>query len=520
MRAKGRFSEDDYKATILEPKLEELGYPHRNLNFCTRGASNSFKTWSGSHEPDYIFWYQGKPILDVEAKPRENQFESEAYPQATFHARNFVPPGATEVQTIPYIFCAAGERMEMFKAVPAESGIDIRFESLPRLLSWKELVQWVQPTLRPTTAQQVSQTTLGIDALVQTFSEIYTILSRTRPGLGNVDKTLMVLNEILLRTISGEDLERICASYPLSRRASNQLYNGLSEYPLQQIQPDHLAYSYRKFITRFFKGESAAFGEKDIGRYLTPAEIIDFMVKLTEPKPEERVIDFACGSGGFLGSIARFVNSASFIQNNLFACDADPFAISTTRTFLHLLLSLPPTQNLNIYCKNALVSHRIHEWEADDLSNVLTPESFDLVISNPPGGDRYLMGADEAIQNSFPIHFRGKRLQNGPLFVVRAIQLAKVGGRICLIVPVGILANEKLQYVRDFIDGTCEVRLAVSLPRVFPNVPSKMSILLMERVRQPERKAKRMMAKVALEEGSTLESELNTILEESSERFG
>ncbi len=522
--ARERFSEDDYKATVLEPKLERLNYPHRDINFCTRGSSNRFRTWSGDHDPDYIFWFQGKPILDVEAKPRESQFDREAFPQATFHARNFVSPGTTEVQTIPYILCAAGERMEMFRAVPTETSIDIHFERLPRLLSWQELIQQVQATLRPATVQQVSQTTLGLDALAHTFDEIYQVLSGASSKVGkNPDEILMKLNDILLQTVQGVELEKIQALSNLSKRAINRLSTPLFRYPLHEIKSNHLAYAYRKFVTQFFQGKSAAFNGMDIGRYLTPSEIIDFMVKLSDPQPDERIIDFACGSGGFVGAVAFHVaqshSSDSFLQNNLFACDVDPFAVSTTKTFLQLLLSLSPDANLNIFRKNGLVSGKIHLWEERDLTNVLQPRSFDLVISNPPAGDVYQIGADEKVREVFPLSFPGRKLQNGPLFVVRAIQLAKIGGGICLIIPDGILANEKLQYVRDFIDQNCEVRLVVSLPRVFPNVPSKMSILFMERVPHPKPKQRRFMAKVREKdevtgEEPTLESELTSILQE------
>lgn len=66
-------SEDDYKACSLEPRLEKLGYPIRDINFVKRGSSNRFKTYAGSHDPDYIFCIEKRPILDIEAKPIEKK---------------------------------------------------------------------------------------------------------------------------------------------------------------------------------------------------------------------------------------------------------------------------------------------------------------------------------------------------------------------------------------------------------------------------------------------------------------
>ncbi|MDO8684208.1 MAG: N-6 DNA methylase, partial [Armatimonadota bacterium] len=50
--------------------------------------------------------------------------------------------------------------------------------------------------------------------------------------------------------------------------------------------------AFEKFMDRFFKG--------DFGQYFTPRELIAFAVEMMDPKPDELVLDPACGSGGFL----------------------------------------------------------------------------------------------------------------------------------------------------------------------------------------------------------------------------
>jgi 16S rRNA C967 or C1407 C5-methylase (RsmB/RsmF family) len=42
------------------------------------------------------------------------------------------------------------------------------------------------------------------------------------------------------------------------------------------------------------------------GRYYTPTEVIQLVVEALAPDPEWRVLDFACGSGGFLLATAQY----------------------------------------------------------------------------------------------------------------------------------------------------------------------------------------------------------------------
>lgn len=49
---------------------------------------------------------------------------------------------------------------------------------------------------------------------------------------------------------------------------------------------------YETFLKTLFRG--------DFGQYFTPREVVRFVIRLVDPKPGEKIIDPACGSGGFL----------------------------------------------------------------------------------------------------------------------------------------------------------------------------------------------------------------------------
>ncbi|MFA0759022.1 MAG: hypothetical protein NOOUEUKL_001692, partial [Candidatus Fervidibacter sp.] len=117
--------------------------------------------------------------------------------------------------------------------------------------------------------------------------------------------------------------------------------------------------------------------------------------------------------------------------------------------------------------------------------------SFDVVLSNPPAGD---------LPEDFSDALDGDRtLQSLPklyevAFLVQAVRMAKEGGRIGIIVPHGILANEQLKPLRKWLFERVKVCAIVTLPRgLFPFTPSKMSAVVMQKVKPKRLYRVRMM---------------------------
>src|SRR5207245_8202676 len=104
---------------------------------------------------------------------------------------------------------------------------------------------------------------------------------------------------------------------------------------------------------RFFTGESQSrpyranglVRYREVARYFTPTEIIQQMVRLAQPRANERVIDITCGTGGYLAECVNHVaqvdgdqRAQEFLTRRLVGIDDDPFCVSCARellTFLH-----------------------------------------------------------------------------------------------------------------------------------------------------------------------------------------
>jgi len=197
---------------------------------------------------------------------------------------------------------------------------------------------------------------------------------------------------------------------------------------------------------------------------------------------------------GFLGRIAlewvRQGAAPEQIATNLNGCDMDPLAVHATKTFLELLL--PGEQReLKVYRKNSLSTGKDFDWE-EDLTGLLEPESFDLVIGNPPAGNpleksdglpkeyRDLQSFFLNLSEAFPFAQRQRRHEVAHL--ERFLALAKLGGKVAIILPEGIFANAQMRPIREYLAAETAVELVVSLPRgIFPFTPSKMCAVLLRK---------------------------------------
>ena len=79
--------------------------------------------------------------------------------------------------------------------------------------------------------------------------------------------------------------------------------NKLQTISLTDSSNDAKGLAFQKFLSH---------REKDgRGQFFTPEPIIDFCVSIIQPKPNETVIDPACGSGGFLNSSLNYITKNS-----------------------------------------------------------------------------------------------------------------------------------------------------------------------------------------------------------------
>ena len=213
--------------------------------------------------------------------------------------------------------------------------------------------------------------------------------------------------------------------------------------------------------------------EKDgQGQFFTPEVVIDICTKILQPKPNETIIDPACGSGGFLFSYLKYIeanynniDSKNIINHNIFGIDINKSIVCIAK--MKLLLEAN-TEN-NISCYNSLAT--ISEIE----SLLKQEEGFDLILTNPPFGGKI---SNKAVLTHFNLgHKWTKHLSNfyltrtilssqstETLFIERCLTLLKDGGRMAIVLPNGNFENPSLEYLRYFIKLKAKIIAIINLP--------------------------------------------------------
>lgn len=214
----------------------------------------------------------------------------------------------------------------------------------------------------------------------------------------------------------------------------------------------------------------------DAGQFRTPRHIIDFIVEIIDPKKNERILDPACGTAGFLISSYKHIMNQSESQpqrkkltaverkeliNNLVGYDISP---DMTRISL-----------VNMYLHN-FPDPKI--WEYDTLSSEdRWNERYHVILANPP-----FFSPKGGIQPHSRFGVDSKRAE--VLFVDYIIQHLLADGRAGIIVPEGIIFQTGRAYktlrkklVEDYLVGV------ISLPAgVFqPYSGVKTSILILDK---------------------------------------
>mgnify|MGYP000163798746 CR=1 FL=1 len=235
---------------------------------------------------------------------------------------------------------------------------------------------------------------------------------------------------------------------------------------LNKTDLDTKGVAFEKFMIDYFKGK--------MGQFFTPRPIIDFAVKLLEPKHTDLVIDPSCGSGGFLLAALDTVRHQAI----------EDYGAEEGHDIWHTfakknLYGVEINDQIARICKMNMIIHD------DGHTNVISTDSldffknikkihkgfkenhFDLLLANPPFGAIVRKAEkEEKYLDQFKLGEGRQNQKTEILFIERCIDFLKEGtGRMGLVLPDGILTNSSLSYVRDLLLERCQITAIISLPQ-------------------------------------------------------
>lgn len=279
-------------------------------------------------------------------------------------------------------------------------------------------------------------------------------------------KHIKVVNEIV----------RQFQDYSFVRSSNNDLYQLI----------------FYNFATKFQKDEKAQF--------LTPLPIIDFIVKIVNPKVGETICDPCCGIADFLSK--SYVNADMKLDDcQLYGFDND--YNMTVLAQLNMLLNgdgnavikyVPEYGTINqkytVDKRIVTLDGKLHaggNWE--DWYDETELMKYDVILTNPPFGQNRSLDLsnshDLEVAKLYEMYDKYTEtnpkagLDKGVIFIENAVRQIKVGGRFAIVVSNAIMSNNTWQFVRKWLIDNIRIVALFDLPEnVFAETGVNTTILV------------------------------------------
>jgi type I restriction enzyme M protein len=190
------------------------------------------------------------------------------------------------------------------------------------------------------------------------------------------------------------------------------------------------------------------------GEFYTPRPLTKFIVEMTAPKFGEKVLDPACGTGGFLAEALEFMrrevqtaDQEKELHGNIHGTELKslPHMLAVTNMILH------GVEDPSTILRGDMLSRPYTDYGPRD--------RVDVILANPPFGAKVVEGTEL----NFPSQFRTK--ETADLFLVLFVHLLKDGGRAGIVLPDGSLFGEGVKSkIKEHLLTECNLHTIVRLP--------------------------------------------------------
>lgn len=239
----------------------------------------------------------------------------------------------------------------------------------------------------------------------------------------------------------------------LDAKSIGYVVSQLQNYSLLKTDKDAIGDAFEVFIGPALRGEK--------GQFFTPRNLVRICVEILDPKPHEKVIDPACGSGGFLIVALEHVwkkieeqykhlpkeriggMKTGVASKNFYGIDKEFDLAKVSKAYMAIV----GDGRGGIFCSDSLVNPV--EW-TPLMRERIKLDSFDVLLTNPPFGSKIPI-TDKSLLEQYELGFQWKKdKQTGRwertdkvldkqvpqiLFIERCLQLLRPGGRMAIVLP-------------------------------------------------------------------------------------
>jgi type I restriction enzyme M protein len=188
------------------------------------------------------------------------------------------------------------------------------------------------------------------------------------------------------------------------------------------------------------------------GEYYTPRPVTQFIVDRISPKIEQKILDPACGTGGFLSSAIDFLNQkypgkTESLQRSILGIEKKslPYMLCVTNLMLHGI-EIPSILKANAFHKS--------------LKAISDEDRVDVILTNPPFGGV----EEENVLKEFTNDVHSK--ETADLFILLIMEMLRPGGKAGVVLPDGFLFGTGVKTkIKEKLIKEFNLHTIVRLPR-------------------------------------------------------
>lgn len=273
----------------------------------------------------------------------------------------------------------------------------------------------------------------------ETLADFVNNLFKTLKGLTSPDPRAQLVRHVF------EEANNYMKSGTLMR----QVINKINEIDFNRKTDLHLFGDIYEQILRDLQSAGNA------GEFYTPRAVTKFMVQMVDPQLGERVLDPACGTGGFLTNTIEHVRhnyvhsieDEQVLQNSIKGVEKKqlPYFLCVTNLMLHGI------DTPNQVSHDNTLARPYRDYQPED--------RVDVIVTNPPFGGM----EEDGIEKNFPKAYSTR--ETADLFLVLITHLLREGGRGAIVLPDGTLFGEGIKTrIKEKLLTECNLHTIVRLP--------------------------------------------------------
>lgn len=315
----------------------------------------------------------------------------------------------------------------------------------------------------------------------------------------------------------------------LSPRILTYVVAQLADYDFLNSSVDVKGEAYEAIVGKNLQGTR--------GEFFTPRNAVKMGIRMLDPEPGMKCIDPACGTGGFIVVILNYMaakiarrmegegkdphgkhlsqynHELKLSSQRIFGLDINPNLVRVARMNMVMnndgqggithLSSLDPPDSWDFHKGKTRIYQPDGSFKDVEVASFFRDElqegTFDICATNPPFGTKIKIDSEDVLSqyelarrwsydDQRQLWLATPALQSGVapevLFLERCVKLLKPGtGKLCIVVPDGLLGNPDDEYIRVWLLRHCEVLALVDMPveLFLPKVGMQTHLLFLRR---------------------------------------